>query len=170
MNNWNLPRAEKRQTKCVLVAFLLETNCSKIFNSCGWTTLAHTNEECEHLFSLRLVIAAWNLLLKKSAAPLADPASDSIVEQAIKRLKTSVTTANSEYRDTFYIHPIFNICERMFSVAKHALTDHQRGIPPHSFDSQLFLYMNQNFWGIKDTKSIVRDNREETSQKETPNI
>lgn len=58
----------------------------------------------------------------------------------------------------------------MFSIAVHALTNRRRRFHPHKFESQLFLYVNQNVWGIENIKIIVHNNGKDTTREATPDI
>lgn len=107
--------------------------------------------------------AVLGLPLDQSASPEANQTSDSIAERAMKRLKVFVTTREPEYQDTRYRLSTSNISKRMFPIARHALTNCHRGIL-----SQLLMYIKQNFWSFKDSKSIVHDHGEDTTQEASP--
>lgn len=83
--------------------------------------------------------AVPGLLLQQNAAPEVEPESDSIIDPAMRRLKKSVNTAKSEYQNTRYLLPTFNIWERWLSMGGHALTNHGWGTLSHNFEIQLFL-------------------------------
>lgn len=91
------------------------------------------------------------------------------MRRAAKRLQTSVSSVKSEYADTLYLVPTSNVGERMFSFAGHAITNQRQGILSVNFECQIFLYMNFKFWGIKDIKSIVHNNAEDTMHNKDSN-
>lgn len=90
------------------------------------------------------------------------PDSECIASRAMKRLRTTASCAKSEYMDTRYLVLTSNVCERMFSIANHTLTNQRRGILLVNFECQIFLYMNLKFMGIDDIKSIVYGNAVDT--------
>lgn len=91
-----------------------------------------------------------------------EPNSNSIAERAMKRLQTSTSIEKSEYMDARYLVSTSKICERMFSIAGHALTNRCRGTILVSFECEIFSYMKFKFWGIRDIISIVYDNAGDT--------
>lgn len=92
---------------------------------------------------------------------------ESIVERAMKRLRTTATLQKSNYLDTRFLVPTSNLCERLFSISGYALTNRRRGILPHNFESQIFLHVNHGFWSIEDIKQIVCDGGDTSSTEVT---
>lgn len=50
--------------------------------------------------------------------------------------------------------PTSNMNERLFSIAGHAMTNRRKDVLTSNFESQLFLYMNREYWGIHDVEEI----------------
>lgn len=67
----------------------------------------------------------------------------------IDKLMASSTTAKTGSKNNRYLLSTFNICDQILFTAMHALTNHHHGIFSHIFESQIFLYIKQNFWGIE---------------------
>lgn len=82
-------------------------------------------------------------------------AVSSIIERAAKRLRSKDSTKPSAYRNTIFLWPASNLCEKCPSIAGHAMMNRQNGTLPVNFESQLFLYMNREQWGIDDLRKIV---------------
>ncbi|KAH9176490.1 hypothetical protein AeNC1_017573 [Aphanomyces euteiches] len=70
----------------------------------------------------------------------------SLAERAEKRMKKSC--GESGYMDGHFIRPTSDICERFFSQTKYAFTYRRRPMSPQSFEQQIFLNANKDFWGI----------------------
>ncbi|RHY12878.1 hypothetical protein DYB25_012446 [Aphanomyces astaci] len=71
-----------------------------------------------------------------------------LAERAKKRKKTSHEEFN--YLDCRFLRPTSNMCERFFSLAKLALTDHRRAMTPQNFEQQMFLKVNNWLWYVSD--------------------
>lgn len=80
--------------------------------------------------------------------------SDSVVERALKRLRTSTTTKKADYMDTRYLITNSNCCERLF-ISVHAFSNHCRRILSMNFERRRILYMNDKYWGNDDVKVTV---------------
>lgn len=127
------------------------------------TLLKRQNHREEHLSTSKMR-ATRSLLLKQMIVPVEEPESGSkpVVKRAMKRLQNPPSSEKSEYMDTLYLASTSNICEQMFLIAGHALTNRRRSTVFVNFVCQIFLNMNFKFWGIEDIKSIVYDNSEDT--------
>eukprot|EP00644_Phytophthora_capsici_P017113 jgi/Phyca11/130679/e_gw1.96.121.1 len=55
-------------------------------------------------------------------------------------------TARKYFRGVRYISPTSNNIERLFSVAKHALSLHRHGMLPIHLETALFSKLNRRFW------------------------
>ncbi|KAH9108336.1 hypothetical protein AeMF1_016490 [Aphanomyces euteiches] len=67
-----------------------------------------------------------------------------LAERAKKRMKK--TGDDKQFMDCRFIRPTSNICERLFSMAKLALTDCRRAMHPQTFEQQVFLKVNMAYW------------------------
>jgi hypothetical protein len=65
--------------------------------------------------------------------------------------------SGSEYVDTRFIFGSAAEVERLWSIAKHVLTDHRQSMTPLLFEAILFLRINERFWGA-DTVALARVN------------
>lgn len=70
-------------------------------------------------------------------------------ERALQK-KKGTHNIERKYRDTSFLIPTSNICERLFSKAGHVLTDRRMAIQPCNLESQLFLHFNRDLWGVAD--------------------
>ncbi|ETV82391.1 hypothetical protein H257_05043 [Aphanomyces astaci] len=59
------------------------------------------------------------------------------------------------FMDCRFLRPTSNMCERLFSVTKWALTDRCQSMLPSNFEEQMFLHSNAFLWGIDDVKSVM---------------
>ncbi|KAH9069274.1 hypothetical protein Ae201684P_004962 [Aphanomyces euteiches] len=79
-----------------------------------------------------------------------------LAERAKKRMKK--TGDDKQFMDCRFIRPTSNICERLFSMAKLALTDRRRAMHPQTFEQQVFLKVNMAYWGVDDVIEIMTEN------------
>lgn len=94
-----------------------------------------------------------------------DTESDSIVCLGLKRLLATMTTKASEYMNMGRLVPTSNYCERLFWIFVHVLSNRGRKIQPKNFESQMFSYINDSYWGIGEVKTIVSGNSNPDSSK-----
>ncbi|KAH9101483.1 hypothetical protein LEN26_015677 [Aphanomyces euteiches] len=59
---------------------------------------------------------------------------------------------SSRYTKLDFAFPTSNIAERLFSSAKHVLTDYRKHMHTHNFEMVIFLKSNRELWGIEDLK------------------
>ncbi|KAH9088578.1 hypothetical protein Ae201684P_017187 [Aphanomyces euteiches] len=79
-----------------------------------------------------------------------------LAERAKKRMKK--TGDDKQFMDCRFIRPTSNICERLFSMAKLALTDRRRAMHPQTFEQQVFLKVNMAYWGVDHVIEIMTEN------------
>jgi len=77
-----------------------------------------------------------------------------LAERSLSRRRAS-TSNRVSYQDVRFILPTSNICERLFSIADHALPARRRSLHPTTFETQLFLRENEEYWELKDVHSVV---------------
>ncbi|KAF0706983.1 hypothetical protein AaE_013834 [Aphanomyces astaci] len=77
----------------------------------------------------------------------------SMASRAKKRRKMQQSC--SGFMDCRFLRPTSNMCERLFSVTKWALTDRRQSMLPSNFEEQMFLHCNAFLWGIDDVKSVM---------------
>ena len=97
---------------------------------------------------------------------------NSIVER-VQRLRRQLTQAvqpgERTYGDCSFIFGSAAEVERLWSVAKHILTDERKGMmEPEMFEAFLFLKYNRRFWGILDVVAadvarLKKDSEENTT-------
>lgn len=59
--------------------------------------------------------------------------------------------------NTSYLISTFNCRERLFSISGHALSNRRSETLPMNFESEIFSYMNDNYWGSDDVKVKASD-------------
>lgn len=83
----------------------------------------------------------------------------SLAQRALKKQRTDADK-RSKYMDLRFLLPTSNMCERLFSIAGHCLTDKRQRVLPANFESQIFLYVNRNYWGIKEVAQVMKKDDE----------
>lgn len=78
----------------------------------------------------------------------------SLAEVALQKFRAQKTSAEN-YMDLRFIVPTSNMCERLFSQSRRAVTDYRKSMSPVSLEAQMFLYGNSNLWSIHDVNEIV---------------
>lgn len=78
-----------------------------------------------------------------------------LAERALKRHRAGSSSTESLYKDSRFVLPTSNICERRFSKAVFALNDRRRGILPCNFEAEMFLHVNARYWGIQEVQRIM---------------
>ena len=89
------------------------------------------------------------------------------VMKAVKDIKEKMETSNQ----SGYVNCDFIMCsaaevERLWSIAKHILTEERRGmLSPLIFESLIFLKMNLDYWGLEDVvkAETARCNKDKSS-------
>lgn len=74
-----------------------------------------------------------------------------------------------EERNDAYLNCNFELgslaeVERLWSIAKHVLTDSRKGITPLAFEEILFLRMNNTYWNeytVKETMTLIHSKKVE---------
>ncbi len=56
--------------------------------------------------------------------------------------------------DVKFLVPTSNMCERIFSIAGHAISDRRERILPANFEMYIFLHFNRDFWGLEDVNNV----------------
>ncbi|RHY91523.1 hypothetical protein DYB35_011310 [Aphanomyces astaci] len=120
----------------ILVSPIFESAVTKLLNNAAGQLSA---VERESVCGLQMNFLATQ---NPSDKPL------TLAERAKKRKKTSHEEFN--YLDCRFLRPTSNMCERFFSLAKLALTDHRRAMTPQNFEQQMFLKVNNWLWNVSD--------------------
>jgi hypothetical protein len=71
------------------------------------------------------------------------------IEARIKRRKTSNDEIASQYINLDILSGTSVSCERLFSVAKHILTDTRKSASPAMFEALLLLKINRSEWNVQ---------------------
>jgi len=83
-----------------------------------------------------------------------DSAGLSFAQQLLKRRR--IVQGRSMYIDDInHVLPTSNICERLFSQAKHVMTTQRSALLPVNFEMLLFLKINQRLWGIQSVHKVM---------------
>lgn len=73
-------------------------------------------------------------------------------DYTLKRQQMSSIIGSEQYIDTKYILLTSNICDRLFSVAGHALGSRRKSMLLANSESPLFLSLNGDLWdGMRET-------------------
>ncbi|EGZ09016.1 hypothetical protein PHYSODRAFT_524535 [Phytophthora sojae] len=64
-------------------------------------------------------------------------------------------TAQKKFGGVRHIPPTSNAVERLFSVAKHTLSNHRQGMLPVHLETVLFLKLNRRFWNAGTVTKVV---------------
>ncbi|EGZ05761.1 hypothetical protein PHYSODRAFT_532972 [Phytophthora sojae] len=64
-------------------------------------------------------------------------------------------TAQKKFGGVRHIPPTSNAVERLFSAAKHTLSNHRQGMLPVHFETVLFLKLNRRFWNAGTVTKVV---------------
>lgn len=157
---WVLCVSVRCVSNCGGAAEAISTNCTQfcLWISCGEVSRYEASGPCHGWGACSVWSVMWSVMLYQIAAPNTHPVSEIIVERAMKRVKSFVTSATPKYQNTCHLLPTLNICKRMFFFAWYALTIRRRGVLFRNLKIQLFLYTNQNYWGIEDIKTIFHGN------------
>ena len=86
----------------------------------------------------------------------ADEVSTTIAERALKKRKIN-KGSSTRYEDCRFILPTSNLCERLFSTARHALPERRKSMLPYNFEMQLFLHANKHIWDMSDVNAVVQN-------------
>ena len=81
-------------------------------------------------------------------------------EQENKRIRTS-----SKYVDTRFASGTSNICEQLFSKAKHIMTPTRRRMDPSTLEGILLLKINSDLWDAELVQEILDDEEAERKNK-----
>ncbi|OQR87252.1 hypothetical protein ACHHYP_09320 [Achlya hypogyna] len=66
----------------------------------------------------------------------------------LRKRRRQLDPEATAYVKTTFILPTSNIVERLFSVAKHILTDSRKHMQPIYFEMIVFLRVNKGYWGV----------------------
>ncbi|RHZ08646.1 hypothetical protein DYB31_013821 [Aphanomyces astaci] len=102
----------------------------------------------------RMAIALLSMPSMPDGGYVSDTDSMSMAARALNRRK--LLQARSNYLDCRFLRPTSNMCERLFSVTKWAMTDRRRSVLPSNLEEQLFLHCNSFFWGSEDSRASWR--------------
>ncbi|RHY10630.1 hypothetical protein DYB36_006775 [Aphanomyces astaci] len=107
----------------------------------------------------RMAIALLSMPSMADGGYVGDTDSMSMAARALKRRK--LLQARSNYLHCRFLRPTSNMCERLFSVTKWAMTDRRRSVLPANSKEQLFLHCNSFLWGSEDVKSVMEGETDE---------
>ena len=112
-------------------------------------------------------IRATSVSAAAAAATVADEASpgdETNVERWV-RMAQEIAQSKVMYRSMMKLCPTSVICERVFSDAKHIMTDDTRYMDPSTIEIFLILKYNEDFWGACTIDMIAnRDDAPVTGQ------
>lgn len=87
---------------------------------------------------------------------LTDRKIQRLAERAQKRAKTQeLLSYTSEYLDLRFVLLNPNICERPFSMYGYAMSERRKAMLPANFETQIFLYINCEHWGLPEVHFIA---------------
>lgn len=113
----------------------------KLNKTSDFTSEAKTSLEC--------LLKRSNVLEQNNNAE-----DDDLVANAMREYHDDLIN-DSDHLDIKFLTRSSHHCERLFSVAKRALTNLQKSMDTVSFEWQMFLYANSDMWGISDGNSVV---------------
>ena len=93
------------------------------------------------------------------------PSSDEFDVEAVLAGATRQAAAStrSRYKPTKHVSPTGNMCESLFSVRKHTMTDYRRHMGPEKLEATLILRCNYDLWqgqiGQKLIQEIMNDEK-----------
>ncbi len=89
-----------------------------------------------------------------------------IYAKKIVKSNTVIENADSLYIDLNFVPATSNIVERLFSAAKHILTDTRKSMHPIHFEACLFLKINRDLWNVHTLGRILsqEDSEEDRTQ------
>lgn len=96
------------------------------------------------------------LLTSSENSEKSEESVSTIIERASNRLCCNEPEMQVAYIDTRFLSPISNMRERLLSITANGMKIQRKGLLLTKFDSQLFLYMNYDHWGIEDVKNIAK--------------
>jgi len=102
----------------------------------------------------KLEIESVKHLQINSGSNLEKNQNGTLAERSLSKRRGS-TSNRTSYMDVRFILPTSTICERLFSIADHALPARRRSLHPITFETQLFLRENEEYWELKDVHSVV---------------
>ncbi|CEG36243.1 Tam3-transposase (Ac family) [Plasmopara halstedii] len=70
------------------------------------------------------------------------------MESILQNVKRAKIERASRYIDCRFIRPTSNMCERLFSLSKLALSDQRKSLLPENVEMQLFLKLNNHLWDM----------------------
>ena len=79
----------------------------------------------------------------------------SFAERLLKRRKKEDLGGFRIYKNTNYLLPTSNICDRIFSSAGYLLNDRRRALTLANLESQFFLHINQDLWSASDINRLI---------------
>lgn len=102
-----------------------------------------------------------HLLRDEQSRPQEDTGSEgfSFAERLLKRRRLNESQQKSRYLDLRFILATSNLCERLFSLAGHAIGSRRKGSLPSNIESQLFLNVNSGYWGISEVHEMLHNKR-----------
>ncbi len=116
---------------------------------------------------------AVSMFLKAPDALVVEPAAESAAVSDYAQRALDMATSRSiagtllpmmeSYESTSHVLPTSNLCERLFSVAKHVITDSRSSITPTNLECDILLLNNRDLWDATTIQKIV-DNVDMTQE------
>eukprot|EP00981_Chlorochromonas_danica_P000582 scaffold131_cov174-Ochromonas_danica.AAC.19 len=88
------------------------------------------------------------------------------VSQVIFDAKQRTLNTKSEFIDLNWIPATSCLTERLFSISKRVVADHQSSMSPHTFEALMMLSQNAHMWNIDTVKEVFAKKRDEESTAE----
>lgn len=115
--------------------------------------ISENQESCLDITGIKHVSG---LLLEPEVSGEWDIADDSIVERVAKCIWGTERTKSLRYLDTRFLLTAWSMCEKLFSIAGHALSGHLEEHLAFIFRGATVLYINRELLNIDDVKSVAK--------------
>ena len=100
-------------------------------------------------------------------APRAEVSFVERIRSAREDLENKCMRISSKYVDTRFVSGTSNVCEQLFSKAKHIMTPTRRRMDPSTLESILLLKINSDLWDAELVQEIL-DEEEAERKNKTP--
>lgn len=164
----NLTMSEARTVFDVIVDnFQLDaTHSSYLFNNCSLlhdfnfeNAIVDIQNHKGHELNRQQLQSTMKLLKKVPKAVITQNSSRSTFDEGYyqkrQKLSSQEPTTSDSYINTTFIPPTSNICERLFSKAKIIYGTQRHRIEIESFECQLYLHVNRDYWNITTLTGII---------------
>ena len=81
--------------------------------------------------------------------------------------RQAAASTRSRYKPTKHVSPTGNMCESLFSVCKHTMTDYRRHMGPEKLEATLILRCNYDLWQGPIGQKLIQEimNEEKAARK-----